>query len=273
MNPIDALRVIFDPIMPDRTLLVIERDAMEFAREMTFLHPTSSLVALPDAATCTSGEVIDMFRVALTAFDIGRRIMPDLVIVVGIYDAALTNKSLPANLSNVKTTRSRRVVFVLDARDRDARQALMRRDFLRTLGPIIWGWWRVPMPHVEHVNPKDKERELRAYVKALDSEDSRKLLDVDRGVDTWAQYENLASARPPLRRTTLLMITDSFLLSAKIDKLAQERDYYSLTSIAEGIREVAAASAVKLDDAKKSTQFFTRCGMHANISRNKSAYS
>lgn len=264
-----SLEFLLDKSTPERTVLIVESDINEFSRSLMKINTNISNVNLHTFSTCTSSEVVEIIQASSTAIDIGRRISPEIVFVQGIYDAAMMNKSLPSNLSALPLTTGRRICYLIDGKDRDARRALLRRDFLRTLGTIVFNVEK--KGYKIDANVKQHERNLKSFIKELET---LYLVhnDVDKSVDTWAVYENLSSARyrvdksRKLSKEELESVIGCYMDSSVIDKLSLERDFYALTSIAEDIR-IASTAMLEIESEKKSTQLLTRCGMHANLCR------
>lgn len=249
---------------PNRSVLIVQCDVSEFTKIAHRAHAKITSINLHEFAHCTSAEIIEIVRASLSCSDIGKRMSADIVLVQGIYEVALTNKSLPANVSSLPLKAGRKVCYLIDAMDRDARQALLRRDFLRMLGPTFF---KAGMNFPFHKDPKRQERELKAYIKEID-ELSKYVYndDFDTCIDTWAVYENVPSIKTATEND-IRRIVESYHESSVIDKLSLERDFYSLSSIADDIRLESTSSYDDVVHDKKSTQLFTRCGMHANLRR------
>ena len=277
-----AARLLFSEDCHEHSVLVVECDPLTICHEIAqaslkLLRKQVSVMSLPEVTSCTSGDAVDVMRVALTTISITQNARTDLIIVPNLYDAIVTNKSLPANLSALKCAKGRRIVYIIDARDRDARHALLRRDFIRTLGPIIWEWWSNDAALKRPV--KDREKAIKAYVDGLDAKEPANAFleegcEYRESTDPWTSYENLGtSMRQSHTPCSFVETIRMFVASSALDKLSSVRDYYALTCLAEDMRESAVtvnttvATSAEGSSLKKSTQLFTRCGLHGNLAR------
>ena len=253
-------RIYSKEVDADRFVMVIEMEPIECARALVASANGKivQVLHLPDPSSSPAGEVVEVVRVALATINIATNKATDLVVVCGLFDAVMANKSLPANLAALPSARGRKVAYAIDARDPEARSALLRRDFIRTLGPIIS---MSALPGAD----------LKAYIKDLDANSAR-VMDVftisDDG-DPFAKYDDAASQKIKASSESIRNVIVTFAASSALDMIATttSRDYYALVAMSHDMR-VQAASALPVESALKVTsQVLTRCGLHANVSR------
>ena len=263
----------------ERFVMVVEMDTLECARALSRgeTEKNVQILDVPDSSMCTAGEVVDIVRVALSTTDVATGRRTDLVLVVNLFDAVMANKSLPANLAMLKCTPGRKVAYIIDARIAEARAALLRRDFIRTLGPIIV--MALP-PHVNSQrDPQARDNilhELKVYVKALDARDvannaGAAALDVGEE-DPFVSYEDLGALavkkKEVPRPEPYADLMSSFALSSSLDLLSLTRDFYALSSMAHDLRLAAIEDfPYATSKTKTSSQVLTRCGLWSNVSR------
>jgi hypothetical protein len=271
-----------------RVILLVDSDTHEVAEALCRKLEMSVVLRLPDPSTSTAGGVMDALRVAMTAFDLARKMSPEFVLIPNVCECVFMNKSLPANIATLKHAPGRCAVFLFDAREEDVRLALSRRDFIRSIGPVLFD---VETAYDANQTSKTREKELRSYLEkvhrrccssssssskvaksaAADDDDdeptaSSALDEGSSSEDPWNVYESIDDVKG-LSRKTLETFVSSFRTSSIVEKKANgSRDYYALVFLADGIRQASIESIAEfVGRAKKTSQMQTRCGLHANL--------
>lgn len=278
-----------------RVILLVDSDTHEVAEALCRKLEMSVVLRLPDPSTSTAGGVMDALRVAMTAFDLARKMSPEFVLIPNVCECVFMNKSLPANIATLKHAPGRCAVFLFDAREEDVRLALSRRDFIRSIGPVLFD---VETAYDANQTSKTREKELRSYLEkvhrrccsssssskvaksaakkcssvarsAADDDEPTASSALDEGSsseDPWNVYESIDDVKG-LSRKTLETFVSSFRTSSIVEKKANgSRDYYALVFLADGIRQASIESIAKfVGHAKKTSQMQTRCGLHANL--------
>ena len=270
-----------------RIVLRLDEDPAVFARRAADAVPKTSILQLPDPSTTTSGGILDVLRVALTAFDLARNMRPEFVVVPNMGECAFTNKSLPANAGALKQAAGRCAVYLFDVRNDDIREAVLRRDFIRSIGQIFYDVFSTDIETLMRVRtPKSRERDLRTYVdvftksaNARRQEETavarrRKAAEEDDEIvfDPWYAYDNFRCPSSSSEKGGgVSKMLDLFSVSCAIEKCANDsKDFHALCSLAEGIREAAASTLCpgvqKSCTRNSASQMLNRCGLHANLS-------
>jgi hypothetical protein len=219
-----------------------------------------TIMTLPEA---TAGALVERVRVALTTVDVATNKKVDILLVTNVYEAALANKSLPANLGALKSGSGVRVAYMLDARDPDVRAALSRRDFLKALGPIF-------VPPYANFQEKNEKKQLKEFLAKVDIKDSPSSLINDDEYNVLVGYDRMRDNKKASREH-IQNVVDMFVLASRLEVLALNRDADALQAIATGIQEYSIESLpvhpVSNIVKKTTSQALTRCGMHVNIQK------
>jgi hypothetical protein len=237
----------------------LDQYCLKIRDELEAMGLSTNIMILPYE---TAGTIVERVRTALTTSDVTRNCKIDVILVPNIFDAALSNKSLPSNLGALKGSPGRKIVYLVDIRDSGVQAALARRDFLKSLGPVI-----VP---AAYFTERDPHKRINAYLVDIEREFQNRNSEELKFSDPYVLYDEMKD-NTALVRDDVVRVVDTFILASMLEKASIHKDRDALQNLMTGLH-VFSLGLLPVDSstsAKKkrvgNSQVATRCGLHANL--------